>query len=591
MPDGFAFEAPELLRLLWGLPVVVLLYLFRQRARRYLVPFLPFWQRVFAEKRRRPTFLRTVVSILLQLIAATAVVVALARPYRVEARYVPTRSVVVLDWTLGARMKHGAAPLSESVAARAREVVAHAATEGSVAVALLRSGLEPLGALEAPAALRTADLPAPAGTRELGPVATLRAASDEATRVFFVTPFEVPAGALPGVTVVGAAGGPLENGGIRGVRHAAADGALLVNADGGGQARTLRLVAPDSTELASAAAPARGGGEVRLALPPDAARDAMLRLDPPDGFPEDDECPLDLPERGKIRVLVASDVATPALDSALVASSIMDSAGSGRVALSQLGAVVASFDVAIVVGAGAASDLPPGRYLLMDSFPRGLPAKSGAGWGEARATKKTAGAAWLKTLEVDEWRIHRMPPVQAGPGLDVLVEGSRGPLVARCEQGVVRAVLISVRPDAAASTLPLLPAFPLMLRGALLELAPRAAVAGEVVHRAGGRIVLGAAEAAAFSAEDGTAHPLRLARDGGGFVLPEAAGRWIAGGRRIATAWLDHPGLPGEARTADDPWPAAPRKTEKRSFQGEVLLILIAVLIVEWCSYHFGGTD
>ena len=63
------------------------------------------------------------------------------------------------------------------------------------------------------------------------------------------------------------------------------------------------------------------------------------------------------------------------------------------------------------------------------------------------------------------------------------------------------------------------------------------------------------------------------------------------GRRRIATAWLDHPALPGEARTADDPWPAAPRRTERRSFQAEVLLILIAVLLVEWCSYHFGGTD
>jgi hypothetical protein len=590
MPDGFAFEAPELLRLLWGLPVVVLLYLFRQRARRYLVPFLPFWQRVFAEKRRRPTFLRTVISILLQLIAATAIVVALAKPYRVEGRYVPTRSVVVVDWTLGTRMKAGGTTLAEAVAARAREVVAHAATEGSVSTALLRSGLEPLGAPGAPDGLRPAELPPPDGKRDLSPIVTLHGAGDEATRVLFVTPFEVPPGTLAGVTVVGAATGPLRNGGIRGVRHAASDGALFVNADPAGDGRTLRLVAPDATEIASAPVPATGG-EVRLALPPDAARDATLRLDPPDGFPEDDACPLDLPERGKLRILVASDVATPALDSALVASSIMDAAGSGRVPLSQLGAVVASFDVAIVVGAGAAADLPPGRYLLMDSFPRGLPLKSGAGSGEARATRKTAGAPWLKTLEVDEWRVHRMPPVEAGPGLDVLVEGSRGPLVARCEQGVVRAVVISVRPDAAASTLPLLPAFPLMLRGALLELAPRAATAGPVVYRAGGRIVLGAAEAAAFTAEDGTAHPLRLARDGGGFELPEAAGRWIAGGRRIATAWLDHPALPGEPRTADDPWPAAPRRTEKRSFQGEVLLILIAVLIVEWCSYHFGGTD
>jgi hypothetical protein len=133
--DGLAFEAPEVLRFLWGLPVIVLLYLFRKRARRHLVPFLPFWQRVFAERRRRPTFLRTIVSILLQILAATAILVALARPYREEARAVPVRSIVVLDWSLGTRMTAGGSALAEAVAARAREIAAHAGAVGPVSVA------------------------------------------------------------------------------------------------------------------------------------------------------------------------------------------------------------------------------------------------------------------------------------------------------------------------------------------------------------------------------------------------------------------------------------------------------------------------
>jgi Aerotolerance regulator N-terminal len=589
MPDGFAFEAPELLRLLWGLPIVVLLYLFRRRARRHLVPFLPFWQRVFAEKRRRPTFLRALLSILLQLVAASAAVVALARPYREEWRAVPVRSV--LDWTLGTRMAEGGRPLAEAVAARGREVAARAMTEGPVSVALLRRGLEPRPA-DAPAAdVGAAELPPPAGTRRLEDLDALRRASDDETRIFFVTPFLVPPDRLPGATVLGVATAELRNGGIRGVELPPGEGSLLVRVESGGKDRTLRLVGVDSAELAAAAVPAAGTGEVRLPVPPDGADGAALRLDPADGFPEDDACPLELPARGKLRVLVASDVATPALDSALVASSVMDAAGSGRVPLAKLAEVAASFDVAIVVGAGATADPPPGRYLLLESFPRSLPVSARAGAGETRALRKSSGPAWLKALDVDEWRIHRMPVVEAGPGLEVLVESGRGPLVARAEAAGIRAIVVSVRPDVTASTLPLLPAFPLMLRGALLELVPSSATTGSVAHRAGGRIVLGAAEAAAFAAADGTPRPLRMARDGGGFELPEEPGRWTVGTRRIATAWLDHPALPGPARTSDDPWPKAPRRTERRFLQGEVLLVLIAVLLVEWCSYHFGGTD
>jgi hypothetical protein len=74
-------------------------------------------------------------------------------------------------------------------------------------------------------------------------------------------------------------------------------------------------------------------------------------------------------------------------------------------------------------------------------------------------------------------------------------------------------------------------------------------------------------------------------------VLPEAPGRFTAGSRRIATAWLDHPALPGAARTVSDPWPEPPRRTARKSFRAHVLLVLLAVLIAEWCSYHLGATD
>jgi hypothetical protein len=585
LPTGVAFENPEWLQALWGLPLIVLLYLIRKRARRVLVPFLPFWQRVFAERRRQPSLLRTLISILLQMLAATAAIVALARPYRETSVAEPVRSVVIVDRGLATAMAPDGVPLADRAAARGHEVFVRASSAGPTTVAVLRSGLEPRSA----GAAAFEGLPAPAGSRPLEEIATLRAASDPATRIFFVTPFAVDPKLLAGVTVIAAAPGPLANGGIRSVALDAARGELAVRADPGGTARTLFLRAADGSTLASA--PVSEPAPVVLKVPDDAPPDAELRLEPPDGFPADDLAPLDLPDRGRLKVVVASDAPTPALDSALLASSIMDEKSSGRVALGDLAKVVEEFDVAIVVGAPDGTALPAGSYFLADSFPQGMPATVGAGEAEARATKRRADVPWLKALDVDEWRVHRMRPVEGLAGLDVLVEGTRGPLVARFEQGGVRAIALSVRPELAASTLPLIPAFPLMLRGALLELAPRSRTPGPPVHRAGDRIVLAPAEAAAVVAGDGSPRPLRLARDGGGYELPSAPGRYAAGGRTITVAWLDHPALPGAARVEDDPWPAAPRRPERRSFQPELLLLLIAVLLAEWCSYHFGATD
>src|SRR5262245_30221540 len=148
IPGGFLFESPEWLKGLWALPLIVLFYFFRKRARRLIVPFLPFWERVFAEKKRRPTFLRTLLSILLQMLAAAAILVALAHPYREESRAVPVPSIVVVDRSLATRMTAGGAPLSELALARGREVAAKAAADGPVSIAILRGGLEPLGSAQ-----------------------------------------------------------------------------------------------------------------------------------------------------------------------------------------------------------------------------------------------------------------------------------------------------------------------------------------------------------------------------------------------------------------------------------------------------------
>jgi hypothetical protein len=587
-----AFESPDWLRGLWALPLIVVFYLLRRRARRVPVPFLPFWERVFADRRRKPTLVRTLVSILLQMLTAAAILVALAGPCRDEWRAEPTPTVVVVDLSLGTRTTAGGRTLAEITVARAREVVARAAPEGPLAIAALRAGMEPLGHAASVAEAQTLldRAPPPSGTRSLDALLALHAASRAGGRIVFVTPFAEGTTGLDAVTVVASAPGPLTNGGIRRVTFASKDGRLEATVDAAGLAREARLVDALGSVLALAAVPAEGG-TVTLAVPPSCPSEVAIELAPKDGFPEDDVALLALPGRGGLRVAVASDRPTPALDAALLASAVMDEGRSGRVPLARLADVAAAFDVVVVAAAGTDVTLPEGRYFLAGALPVGAPIAAKGGMGEARAVRKSDSVPWLAALDVDEWRVHRMPRLEAGEGLEVLVDGTRGPLLARFRQRGADGFVLAVAPDLDASTLPLLPVFPLMLRGALLELAPRAAASGPVVHRAGGRVVMTPDEAAAVIDAGGAPRPLRPARDGGGFELPEEPGRFAGGTRRIATAWLDHPALPGAARTRDDPWPEVARTRSRTSFRPEVLLALLVLLAAEWCSYHGGATD
>ena len=111
--------------------------------------------------------------------------------------------------------------------------------------------------------------------------------------------------------------------------------------------------------------------------------------------------------------------------------------------------------MAIVAGARAETALPEGPCLLVGSLALGVPLIAKGGDGEARAVRKAEAVSWLDALDVEEWRVHRMPLLEAGPGLEVLVDGSRGPLVSRFQQGGTRGIALSIPADLGASTLPL----------------------------------------------------------------------------------------------------------------------------------------
>ena len=71
---------------------------------------------------------------------------------------------------------------------RATEFIEPGANQFDRAVAVLRGGLEPVAG---EAAGVREGLPPPGGVRSLDPIGDLRAASDPATRIFFVTPWVI----------------------------------------------------------------------------------------------------------------------------------------------------------------------------------------------------------------------------------------------------------------------------------------------------------------------------------------------------------------------------------------------------------------
>ncbi|HYC76161.1 MAG TPA: hypothetical protein VEI02_00915, partial [Planctomycetota bacterium] len=514
---------------LWLLPLLAALYAVRRRAARVDVPFLPFWEKVLAGRRRRASLARTFASVLLQAAMFALALAAVAGPYRTDRRAADVPLTLIVDRTAAT-----AAPeTSAAVMRRAREIAHAQVASGPASLGAWVDGrVVPLGRAAARDEVDAllAKAPAPSGVRDPEAVRAVGAAASPPGRVLVVTPFAVgdPASALE---IVAVAGAPPKNGGLRAVERTATGLAVRVE---NGEGRALRLY---DGAVALASTPAAD----RTELPLPASRPAAprLALEPPDPWPDDDAVDLDFGGATRLKVVLASAAPTPALDAALAATDLVDAARSGRAGPSEWRRVADRYDVIVLVGLDLDLPPPPGRYLLFDATAPELPWARGAGSGEARALRRRDDVAWLAALDPDEWTVHRASTFLVGDGAEVLAESDRGPLIARLRRGAVRAIAIAPPPTVAASTLPLLPAFPLMVRGALRELAP---------------------------AED--------------------AARPLADPRRLRS-----PTPEGLAPAVDAPPRPSEDVEERRSERPFVLLVLAALLMTEWALYQFGATD
>jgi hypothetical protein len=208
---------------------------------------------------------------------------------------------------------------------------------------------------------------------------------------------------------------------------------------------------------------------------------AEVRLDPADDFAEDDVARLVLPAAKPLAVAVVAAAPSPFLVQALRAMpSVADPA---RTTLVTPGAPASAFEGAdVVVAEGVAP-------------PAGKPALVFGGAGPALERPLLWGVGShpvLAGVDLSPLRIESAVRVDPSDGGTTIVASAAGAVGVAGETGGVRRVMLGFRPDA--STLPLEPAFPLLVRNALRWLAkpsnaPRYVAAGEPMPDGGGAVV------------------------------------------------------------------------------------------------------
>lgn len=604
------FEYGTWLQALFLLPLIVLFYLLRRRAERTLVPHLPLWDVVFDRLRRKRSWSRVLLSILLQMAILAVLIVCVAGPYRERRQRIPGHSILVLDGRLGVmQIGEDGRPLEAAIRQTARRLIPSLLEEGTVSMAVAGESLFVLGlpsrdgqALEA---LLEESLQAK-GDGAPREVLMLAADCEATARVLWITPFRFPEGMdeptpTLRLAVIAVPGGVVDAG-IASVDRASPD-VLLVRVAGGGSSRRVLLLEGGKVLAAATVSPTDAGASVSIEIPRTAGPSLSVQLDPVDAFDLNDRVELSLAERMKPSVLIVSDQKSTPLDALLEAftasGDVLDASRSARASSAELGQAAKDYDVVILAGIQSDLPLPEGRYLLLGASAPDLPfevVSSSAAASEI--VERVEGDPLIRGLDLKDWVFEQVVPVRAKPGYEVIVRGSNGPLLGRGRTPSTRFIHIGVPPDDAASTLPVSETFPVLIAAARRELAGRSGWPSPLTHRIGGVFVPeteSASRTTEVSATDGQLWTLPRSDDGTGFVLPGVPGRYRARGSgtdlEVTTAVLDHPGAPKIPPPPATVYPEIPEEARKTSDRPLLCALLIALLLIEWLLYSWLVTD
>ncbi len=586
---------------LWGLcavPLLVALYLLRVRRREHPVSSILLWQRSApTPAASRPTRrIERSVLLALQVLAAGALVVGLARPAIVGRGAGAQALLLVLDPSLSMRARDVVPTRFDRARAEALQAVGSLRPGQRAAVILAAPHpvvLAPLsgdrGRLRAAlAAARPWD--APGDVAGAAVLAAQLAPAGDARIVVWTDGSHGPLPALPRVVyrIVGTSDDNVGITALRVVRDPQRAEALVRVENFAGSARRVPL------EVRRAGTPiyrvtlALGGGESRavaipLALEPGAPAGPELleaRIAVPDALPEDNEAVALLDPAPLPSVLLVGP-GNPYIERVLRLLPVARAARTQTVDVSTW----RTFGV-VILDRVDPGPLPPGNYLLIGTVPPNLPV--GASGILARPTIAT----WDRTdpvlqfVDLDDVRIDRA--LALGPsGGRVLVEG-QGPLLWEYTGRGIRALVLAFALQD--SDLPLHVAFPVLMANSLAWLG---GAAGEVPVGEAVQVPAGGEPEAALLFPGG--RRLRLRATDGMFVLPplERAGvyRLTAPSldrRFVATIGGSHAGAirPGAAPLPHAPSGAAAAPSEGLLTEVPLwpwlLLGAVAAAVGEW---------
>ncbi|MCC6314710.1 MAG: BatA domain-containing protein [Thermomicrobiales bacterium] len=500
--------APLGLLALVALPTIVLLHMRHTTPREKPIPTLRFWLAAEPKPTRRPRLRRPpfTLLLLLQLLAAAALAIALARPVVAGAlaplgfdlRTEPRHLLVLLDGSTSMAARGSASGTTRYEEARAEAVARLGALgEGDVATVLaLGSRIETFSATDAAGlnALRArlAALPMPGGRADLDAALALAhdlLLPDRANDAVVLTDGAVAVDP----TTAAAFGAPLEL--VRFAGSGGSDNVAVVSiatrgtADAG-SAPTLytrianfgpvSMTAPvvlraDGIEMdrQQTTVPADGGA-VDLAWPlPPGATEATVAVETNDALPADDVASLPIGAGAgslSLRILLASDLASPlaralaALDGAAVTieptSALTDPAA------------LAPYDLIVVEGAASTPDTLAALKtpLLIVAPLAGGPLPVTGMMSDSGIERLRAGDPLLRGVDLSGVSFGEAPIVDPGSGGREVVGAGEGPLILRDEIGGEPAIVFAF--DLTASNLPHRIAFPVLVANAVAELAP-----------------------------------------------------------------------------------------------------------------------
>jgi hypothetical protein len=204
-----------------------------------------------------------------------------------------------------------------------------------------------------------------------------------------------------------------------------------------------------------------------------------VRLEPADDFAEDDAARLVLPASRALAVAVVAEKPSPFLVEALRAMpEIVDPA---RTSLVAPGAPVTDADVVVADGVAAPAGRPSLSFLA-----------DGARAADKPLLWSLGSHAVLAGVDLARLRIARAVLLEPAAGEVAIIGSAQGAVALAGGEEAERRVVLGFRPDA--STLPLEPAFPLLVRNAIRWLGavpepPRYVVAGEPLDDPSGATV------------------------------------------------------------------------------------------------------